>query len=59
MYRGGNSKKHSYVLGVFSSFEEASKYGNAEEEYRGGKYKWNWAVAVLDKPLYTHEVIEC
>lgn len=59
MYRGGNSEKHSYILGVFSSFEEALKHGSAEEEYSGGKYTWGWAVVELDKPLYTHEVSEC
>ena len=59
MYRNGDREKHSYVLGVFSSFEQALKHGNAEEAWRGGKYKWEWAVAELDKPLYTHEVSEC
>jgi len=51
MYRNGDREKHSYVLGVFSSFEQALKHGNAEEAYRGGKYLWEHVVAELDKPL--------
>ena len=54
MYRGGDHEKHSYVLGVFSSFEQALKHGNEEQEWRGGnKYLFDWVVVELDKPLKT------
>lgn len=52
MYRYGDHEKHSYVLGVFSSFEQALKSGNDEEEMRGGKYKSEYVVAELDGPLF-------
>jgi hypothetical protein len=38
MYRWGDREKHSYVLGVFSKKHRAIQEGDAETEWRGGKY---------------------
>lgn len=38
MYRYGDREKHSYVLGVWSTMENAMKYGAVEKAWRGGKY---------------------
>ena len=38
MLRFGNRGKHSYVLGVYSTRNNAMESINEEEEYRGGKY---------------------
>ena len=39
MYRWGDPEGHSYVLGVFSSKEDAELYGQMEYQYRGHKYE--------------------
>jgi hypothetical protein len=36
MYRYADKEKHSYVHGVFSTFEKAEKSGEKELLYRGG-----------------------
>lgn len=38
MYRYGEPEKHSYVLGVWSTYEAAIKAGDLEKEWRGNKY---------------------
>jgi|GEM_PF-5744102 len=37
-HRYGNKELHSYIVGVFSSPEDALKAAVREEEFRGGKY---------------------
>lgn len=37
-YQFGNKDNHSYVVGVFDSFEKALISSEGEEEDRGGKY---------------------
>lgn len=49
MRRYGDREKHSYVLGVYSRSWEAEKYGKVEELWRGGKYKAEVQVFVLDQ----------
>lgn len=39
MYRWGDYENHSYVLGVFSSYDRAYEGRRADEIYRGGKYE--------------------
>lgn len=58
MYRYVDHEKHSYVLGVYSSFELALKYGNIEVENRGGKYHFTCTAAVLDEPVLLLQEIE-
>lgn len=38
MHRWGDPDNHTYVLGVFTSEEEAERYGQMEHQYRGNKY---------------------
>jgi len=38
MYRYGDRESHSYVLGVWDKKAQATKYGQIEESWRGGKY---------------------
>ena len=37
--RYGNREAHSYVVGVYSTLDEASLAALAEEYWRGGKYE--------------------
>jgi len=39
MYRYGDREKHSYVLGAFSTENDARECGEKEKDYRGGKYE--------------------
>ena len=41
MYRWGNKEDHSYIIGVFSDWDKAFKYGVLEEQWRGGKYDFD------------------
>lgn len=38
-YRWGDRERHSYIVGAFFDFALAKTAGEAEEEYRGGKYR--------------------
>ena len=38
-FRFGDTERHSYIVGVFSSEEAATKAAQDEEEWRGGKYR--------------------
>jgi len=38
MYRYGDREGHSYLIGVFESFEDANLAGEKENSWRGGKY---------------------
>lgn len=39
MYRWGDTERHSYLLGVFDTEEQAVAEGEAECAWRGNKYK--------------------
>ena len=51
-YRYGDKEKHSYVVGVFNTFEIAKYAGEIEECWRGGnKYECEvLRFTVTDKP---------
>jgi len=51
MYRYGDHEKHSYVLGVYSTRENANHWGSMEENYRGGKYKYEIAACIIDSNI--------
>lgn len=38
-FRWGDVEKHSYVAGVFSTFELAESAAKKEQDERGGKYE--------------------
>jgi hypothetical protein len=48
MRRYGNREAHSYVLGVWSTREEAEKNGHIENLWRGGKYEPDISTWVVD-----------
>ena len=50
-YRWGNKECHSYVLGAFSTKEEAIRQAKIEEEWRGGKYDCEVIVMKLNDSL--------
>ena len=52
MYRYGDKEKHSYLLGVYSSFKEALYSAKLEESYRGGKYLSEIRKLMLDCDIY-------
>jgi hypothetical protein len=39
MNRWGDDELHSYVEGVYDDIELAKKWGQAEKDFRGGKYE--------------------
>lgn len=49
MYRYGDEGSHSYIEGVYDTWEEAEKHGEAEDIHRGGKYNMT---------IYTHRLNE-
>ena len=60
MYRNGDREKHSYVLGAFSTYENAKIMGETEEVYRGDKYKWMYELAEIDVPVHVEpKELEC
>jgi hypothetical protein len=48
-YRYGDTEKHSYVVGAYTTKEKAEQAKNSEESYRGGKYECGIAELVIDK----------
>jgi hypothetical protein len=50
MYRWGNREKHSYVVGVYSSYESAIETAKLEVSSRGGKYEAEVLRIPLDAP---------
>ena len=38
-YRFGDHEKHSYVVGVYNTYEMARYVGEIEETWRAGKYE--------------------
>ena len=50
MYRYGDREKHSYVLGAFSTENNAREWGEKEKDYRGGKYEPEIIWFYVDSP---------
>jgi hypothetical protein len=50
-YRWGDRENHSYVVGAFSTKDEAILWAKKEEEWRGGKYDCEVIVMQLNYPL--------
>ena len=51
-YRWGDTDKHSYIVGVYSSYELAVGASSWEERFRGGKYSCEIYTSSLDTPLF-------
>jgi len=58
MYRYGDREKHSYVLGAFSTENNARERGELEKDYRGGKYEPEIIRFYVDSPTDFLEVGE-
>lgn len=50
-FRFGDTERHSYIVGVFSSDEQAVKAAEEEEKYRGGKYRCEVLVWSLNEGI--------
>jgi len=50
MHRWGDPDNHTYVLGVFTSKEEAELHGQKEHEWRGNKYEPVVKAFTVDDP---------
>lgn len=48
MQRWGDEESHNYVLGAFSSEDEALEAGQVERSYRGCKYEPRVTECVID-----------
>lgn len=53
MQRYGSSESHHYIVGVYTTIEQAKLAGEAERSYRGGKYEPLVQEFVLDEPIPT------
>lgn len=51
MLRYGNPEAHSYVLGCYTSYEQARFAGEVEQSWRGGKYEYDITVHQVDQPV--------
>lgn len=61
MYRYGDHEKHSYVLGVWSDKDEATKYGITEECWRANKYQYEittWKIDGCECDDFTEEELK-
>ena len=54
MYR--KTSNHQYILGVYSTREDAMVSGQIEEAWRGGKYNSSIDSYVLDAPIPVEQV---
>lgn len=48
-YRFSDFERHSYICGIYSTFDAARKAAITEEEFRGGKYGCTVQSFELDK----------
>lgn len=51
MLRFGDSERHSYIVGVYTSEEGAKFAGSCEESWRGGKYSYIVEYFELNSPV--------
>jgi hypothetical protein len=49
MLRWGDPEKHSYVLGCYTSIEQARFAGEVEKSWRGGKYEYEVTSHIIDQ----------
>jgi hypothetical protein len=58
-HRFADTELHSYVVGIFSKFDQAIEAATIEEEYRGGKYYCRILEVEPDvyDPEIDHEVV--
>lgn len=57
MLRWGDDETHHYILGVFNSLREATKAGEIEKSWRGGKYEHK--VVGFEVMLSHRDVMDC
>lgn len=51
--RAGDREKHSYIVGVWDSLEEAKRAADCEADYRAGKYVCQVQQCVLNAKMDT------
>lgn len=51
MYRFGSTERHSYIVGAYSSKEQAQFAGECEKSWRGGKYDYLIKETELNSPV--------
>jgi hypothetical protein len=56
MLRWGDDESHHYIIGAYSTNEEASYAGEVEKTWRGGKYEYRVVVVEMDKPLDSDQI---
>ena len=56
MLRWGDREKHSYVVGVFSTREQAELIGDAHKSWRGFKYEYE--ITEVDIDVFSQEVLD-
>ena len=49
MYRYGDRELHSYVLGAYSSLDQAMNEGEKERQHRGNKYEPGYKEVIINK----------
>ena len=56
-YRFGDRELHSYIVGVYSTYELAFQYADIEENFRGGKYTCEVLAVKVDYVYPSDEMI--
>jgi len=56
MLRWGDDESHHYIIGAYSTNEEAIYAGEVEKTWRGGKYEYRVVAMEVDKPLDSDQV---
>ena len=51
MLRFGNIEMHSYILGCYTTFEQARFAGEVEKSWRGGKYEYEITLFNVNDPV--------
>lgn len=58
MLKYGDRQKHSYIAGIFDSFEKAHEAGEEESIERCGKYEYEINILVLNLSYHQHKQIK-
>lgn len=56
MLRWGDDESYHYIIGAYSSINDATYAGEVEKTWRGGKYEYRIAPVELNEPLEQEKI---
>jgi hypothetical protein len=56
MLRWGDDESHHYIIGAYSTIQDAEYAGEVEKTWRGGKYEYRIVPKEIDAPLDSDQV---